>query len=168
VLGPTQSEAPAISSERERCGTYSESSVVVFGIAAPSPSPVSSRSAAISVRSWVTDVPTVNTPNSRTETVNTALRPNRSDAGPAINAPRTRPTGAALMTSPKLTRETPQSCRMDGARKPMIATSMPSIATTRKHSASSSHWIADIGRWSMNALTSTRVWSLMSCLLVIE
>jgi hypothetical protein len=51
-----------------------------------------------------------------------------------------RPIGAALITTPKAAFEMPHSRVMAGARKPMMATSMPSVATIRKHSTSSSHW----------------------------
>ncbi len=47
----------------------------------------------------------------------------------------TRPKGVALMTKPKAGREMFQSCRIGGATKPMIATSIPSATTMRKHMA---------------------------------
>ena len=98
-----------ISNARLRCGAYSDSSVVEFGIAAPRPIPVSRRSNAIAHGDCVNAVAIVNTPNRNTDVINTHLRPMRSDAGPAVSAPITRPIGAALITSPNAGREMPQS-----------------------------------------------------------
>ena len=143
-----------INSERRRCGTYSESSVVAFGIAAPMPMPASRRSSAISCGEDDPAAMTVKMPNRNTAVVSTILRPNRSDKGPAISAPMTRPKGAALMTKPKAGREMFQSCRIEGVTKPMIATSIPSATTMRKHMATSAHRKGAIGRSSMKALMS--------------
>jgi len=90
-----------------------------------------------------------------TETTRTGFRPNRSDDGPATKAPTTRPNGAALITKPKAGREMFHSARMEGVTKPMMATSMPSATTTMKHRATSNHWNAEMGCWSMKALMST-------------
>ena len=94
-----------IINERLRCGAYSDSSVVVLGIAAPRPMPVSSRSTAIDVGDCVNAVAIVNTPKRKTDVISTHLRPMRSEAGPAASAPITRPIGAALITRPNAGRE---------------------------------------------------------------
>ncbi len=125
---------------RERSGTYSESSVVVLGMAAPRPRPVRKRSSDSVTMPSENALSRLNEPNSAMEPISSFLRPKRSESGPTSSAPMARPSGAALITTPKLAREMPHSRVMSGARKPMMATSMPSVATIRKHKPSSSHW----------------------------
>ena len=91
----------------------------------------------------------------RTEMIKTGFRPIRSDDGPATKAPTTRPNGAALITRPNAGREMSHSCKMEGVTKPIMATSMPSATTTMKHSATKSHWNAEMGCSSIKALIST-------------
>ena len=144
-----------IINDRLRCGAYSDSSVVAFGMAAPMPIPASRRRTAISVGEDAYAAARVSVPNKRMETIRTSFRPNLSDDGPATKAPITRPNGAALMTIPNAGLEMFHSCRIEGVTKPMMATSMPSAATTRKHMATRNHWNAEIGRPSMKDLMST-------------
>ncbi|CAJ5837507.1 Uncharacterised protein [Burkholderia pseudomallei] len=125
--------------ERFACGAYSAISVVAFGIAAPSPSPVSSRSTASSVTDCVKAQPMLKSPNSTTEPTSTRLRPIRSASGPAASAPSARPTSAALITGPSAAFVTCHCWASAGATKPIAAVSKPSAATIRKHRIRISH-----------------------------
>ena len=140
---------------RHRAGAYSLSSVVAFGMAAPMPMPARKRSAAISSGVEVKAAASVSSAKASTDAISTGLRPKRSEDGPASSAPNTRPKGAALMTKPNTARDTLQSCRIGGVTKPMMATSMPSAMTTRKHSATSSHCRGAMGPPSMKPSMST-------------
>ncbi len=131
---------------RERSGTYSDKSVVVLGIAAPRPRPVRKRSSDSATVLPANALARLNRPNSAIDATSSFLRPKRSDNGPTSSAPTARPMGAALITTPKLAFEMPHSRVMSGARKPMMATSMPSVATIRKHRPSISHWYPDMPR----------------------
>src|SRR5450830_855313 len=138
---------------RRRSGTYSDSRGGGWGWAAPRPRPVRKRSAAIWVVSCASGVSRVHRPKPSTEPISTRRRPHQSEDDPASTAPTARPIGAAPITMPKAGREIPHSARMEGATKPMMATSMPSTATMKKHSSTSTHWLGDSARALMNSLT---------------
>ena len=144
-----------IINERLRRGAYSDRRVEALGMAAPMPVPARKRRIAISMGEDAHAVTSVNSPNMRTETTRTGFRPNLSEEGPATRAPTARPNGAALITMPNAGLEMSHSCRMEGVTKPMMATSMPSATTTRKHRATKNHWYAEIGCSSIKALMST-------------
>lgn len=109
------------SNERERCGQYSENSVVAFGIAAPKPIPVKKRSTTKVFKSVAYADARVKPPKISIETLKTILRPKRSAVGPDTKAPIIMPPKAALMTGPSCERSIPQSCAKAGAIKPIAA-----------------------------------------------
>src|SRR5690606_8644408 len=107
------------SNERERCGQYSENSVVAFGIAAPKPIPVKKRITTKVFKSAAYADAKVKPPNISIDTPKTILRPRRSAVGPDTKAPIGRPPKAALSTGPSCERSIPPSCAKAGAIKPM-------------------------------------------------
>ncbi len=94
------------------------------------------------------------TPNAITDASRTHLRPNRSAVGPATNAPKAKPTSAALRTGPRASLETSHSLVSAGATKPIAAVSKPSAATIRKHRIRIPHWNGENPCESMNCCTS--------------
>ena len=87
-----------VSVARRPSGQYSLISVTAFGIAAPSPRPVTKRQTTSSVRPPERAEAKQETPKTSTELIKTALRPKRSASGPAESAPKAKPNNAALKT----------------------------------------------------------------------
>ncbi len=121
------------SSERRRAGQYSDVSVIAFGIAPPSPSPVTKRHTISSVRLPALADAALAMPKHATHASSRRLRPNRSPNGPNTSAPAISPANPAPNTGASRAGDKPHSARMTGAMNPIDAVSNPSIATIRKH-----------------------------------
>ncbi|MDR8957441.1 hypothetical protein FEP76_05970 [Burkholderia multivorans] len=121
------------SSERRRAGQYSDVSVIAFGIAPPSPSPVTKRHAISSVTPPALADAALATPKHATQASSSRLRPNRSPNGPNASAPAISPASPAPNTGASCAGDSCHSARITGATNPIDAVSNPSIATMRKH-----------------------------------
>jgi len=121
-----------IINERWRSGAYSDTSVPMFGIAAPSPRPVIKRKNIICSMLCEKAVAMVQKPKKKTLLIMIFLRPSQSASGPEKIAPSARPISAALITRPSWWLLTPHSSFSVGAINPMIAISKPSRAITQK------------------------------------
>ena len=123
------------SSERRRDGQYSDVSVIAFGIAPPSPRPVTKRHAISSCRPPAPADAALAMPKHATHASSSRLRPKRSPNGPNTSAPAISPASPAPNTGASCAGVSPHCARITGAMNPIDAVSKPSIATIRKHSA---------------------------------
>ena len=119
-----------IINERWRSGAYSDTSVPIFGIAAPSPRPVIKRKNIICSTLCEKAVAMVQKPK-KTLLMMIFLRPSQSASGPRKSPQREADQrGADHQT--QLVVAYPHSSFSVGAIKPMIAISKPSRAMTQK------------------------------------
>ena len=133
-------------------GQYSEVSVIAVGIAPPRPRPVTKRSQVSDVMPGLNADTTLAAPKHSTDDDQHRLSAVPIGDGPDDEGADHQPekTGGEKRAEPgDVEHPLGAECRRDV--KPTIATSKPSMATTRKQRRSSLRWTADSACESMNA-----------------
>ncbi len=98
-----------------RLGAYSVVRAIAFGIAPPSPSPVTKRRIVSDFTESAVTVRRAITPKNRVQKTSTGLRPMRSAMGPKASAPSIRPKSPAENTGVSAARSTCHERTIAGA-----------------------------------------------------